>query len=347
MLNCGIIGCGRICPNHFMTVNEHPEVNIKWLCDLAIEKTQSFSEQAPSARRTYLAADVIEDPTVDFVHVLTDHAAHYTVAMSALMAGKHVIVEKPFTLNVSEAQQIVDTAREKDLKMICISQHRFDPMINRIREIVKSDKLGKLILINGRLLCGRTEEYYTESYWHGRRLLDGGSALINQGYHIFDIILSMGGAPTAINAFADRKKHTDLIETEDTISVQYTLESGAIGSLNITSGLVKEDWDAKIEIVGTEGRIQFDLESPHKLPLLDVPGIKAEGLLETVERQYNNAGINYYGDLHDLQIKDFIASVLEDREPVFSPQNAVNTLGAILQAYRSAEANGFQWGTFS
>lgn len=344
MLQCGIIGCGRISPNHFVTMNGHPDVNVKWLCDLDVDKTIPFHNQAPNARQTYLAADVLEDPAVDFVHVLTDHAAHFTVAMSALMVGKHVIVEKPFTLKVNEAQQLVDTAKEKNLHLICISQHRFDPMINQIRDIVKAGKLGKLLLINGRLLCGRSEEYYSESYWHGRKSLDGGSALINQGYHIFDIILSIAGKPQSINAFAARRNYTNLIETEDTISIQYILDSGATGSLNITSGLVKEDWDAKIEIVGTEGRIQFDMESPHQMPLLDVPGLQASDLLKTVKQDTNNVGISYYGDLHDCQLKDFIKVLKSDRKPTFDPQLAVFTLDAIMQAYRSAEENGYEWG---
>lgn len=345
MLQCGIIGCGRICPNHFVTMRHHPDVKIKWLCDLDLDKTAIFQQQAPEANCTNLAANVIEDPEVDFVHVLTDHAAHYPIAMSALMAGKHVIVEKPFTLNVEEAQQLVDTAREKGLHLICISQHQFDPMFNRIREIVKAGRIGKLLLINGRLLCGRSEEYYRESYWHGRRLLDGGSALINQGYHIFDIILSMGGQPETLHAFADTRNLTDVMETEDTITVQFKLQSGAVGSLNITSGHIKVDWDAKIEIIGTEGRIQFDLESPHKLPVFDVPGMVPEDLLETVDRQYNNVGIGYYGDLHDIQLKDFVDVLKTGKEPAFLPQNAVNTLKAILRAYQSAQENGFKWGS--
>jgi predicted dehydrogenase len=327
-------------------MQQHPDVNIKWLCDLDVEKAIAFQKYAPDARCTYLAADVLEDPEVDFVHILTDHASHYTLAMSALMAGKHVIVEKPFTLHQEEAQQLVDTAREKELHLICISQHRFDPMINHIREIVESGKLGKILLINGRLLCGRTREYYLESYWHGRKLLDGGSALINQGYHIFDIILSMGGRPELILALAERRKHTKLIETEDTVSIQLRFETGAIGSLTITSGWEKEEWDAKVEIVGTEGRIQFDLESPHQDPVIDVPGITAETLSGVKTHQQNPVGISYYSNLHDLQLKDFVDALQTGRETAFPPQQAVNTLDAILHAYRSAEQNGFIWGSF-
>lgn len=345
MLQCGIIGCGRICPNHFAVMNQHPQVNIKWLCDLDVDKAVAFQEHAPQASCTYLAANVLEDPEVDFVHVLTDHAAHFTVAMSALMVGKHVIVEKPFTLKIEEAQQLVDAAKERNLHLICISQHRFDPMINHIREVVMSGKIGKLLLINGRLLCGRARDYYEESYWHGRKTLDGGSALINQGYHIFDIILSMGGHPAAIHAFADRRKHTELIETEDTISIQYQFDSGAMGSLNITSGLVKEEWDAKVEIVGTEGRIQFDLENPHQPLALDVPGLQADDLLKPNSQAQTNLGINYYSDLHQYQLNDFIEVLLHQKEPAFQPQNAVSTLDAIFRAYRSAEENGFRWGS--
>lgn len=347
MLQCGIIGCGRICPNHFVTLKKHPQVEIRWLCDLEIDKTAPFSGVIPTVRTTALASEVFNDPAVDFVNILTDHASHFPLAKQALLAGKHVIVEKPFTIAPEHARELVELADANHRSIICISQHRFDPMINQIRSQVQTGKLGTILQINGRLLCGRSAVYYTESYWHGRRALDGGSALINQGYHILDIILSMAGLPARLNAYAARRAHIGLIETEDTISLQFVFKDGALGSLNITSGYEKEEWKAEIEMVGTEGRIVFDLHSPHQTPVIDVPGATLTEIMQTVSRTYQQVGIGYYGDLHDLQLKDFIHSLIENRPPAFSPQKAVDTINVIHQAYTSARQNGFTWGSVS
>jgi predicted dehydrogenase len=347
MLHCGIIGCGRICPNHFVTLNQHPDVAIRWLCDLQVHNTAPFANSLSNVRTTPSADAVFKDPSVDFVNILTDHASHYLLAKQALLAGKHVIVEKPFTIEPEHARELVALATANQLKIICISQHRFDPMINQIRALVQKGKLGTLLQVNGRLLCGRSTEYYSESYWHGRSAIDGGSALINQGYHMLDIILSMAGIPAKLNAYAARRAHVDLIETEDTISLQCVFNDGALGSLNITSGYQKEEWKAEIEMVGTEGRIVFDLHSPHQAPVIDVQDVNLSDIMQTVTRTYQQVGIGYYGDLHDLQIKDFISSLIEDRPPSFLPQNAVDTVTVIHQAYASAHQNGFAWGSIS
>jgi UDP-N-acetyl-2-amino-2-deoxyglucuronate dehydrogenase len=347
MLQCGIIGCGRIFPNHFVTLNQHPAIEIRWLCDLVLENTLPFAPSIPNVGTTRNAEDVFKDPAVDFVTILTDHASHYLLAKQALLAGKHVIVEKPFTIEPDHARDLVALANANRLTIICISQHRFDPMINQIRALVQQGKIGTLLQVNGRLLCGRSTAYYAESYWHGRSALDGGSALINQGYHILDIILSMAGVPVQLNAYAARRAHIDLIETEDTISLQCVFKDGALGSLNITSGYEKEEWKAEIEMVGTEGRIVFDLHSPHQPPVIDVQDVNLSEVMQTVTRTYQQVGIGYYGDLHDLQIKDFISSLIENRLPAFLPQNAVDTISVIHQAYASAQQNGFAWRSIS
>ena len=342
-LKTAIIGCGRIAPNHYITFQNNPNTTITWACDLDYHKAQILSEKLNIPNATTDIQDVLNDEAIDIVSILTDHKSHYELAKAALSYKKHVIVEKPFTLSLNHAQELIDIANKNQVKLICISQHRFDPWINDLRKMIHSDILGNILLVNARLICGRSADYYTESYWHGIADFDGGSALINQGYHILDIILSFFGQPAAMQVFAARRHHTEIIETEDTISLQFQFANNAIGSLNITSGWEKEEWNPTIEIIGTKGQIQFDLLYPHKQPVIQVEGIHAEDFSQ--EETKNDAiGINYYGDLHEIQINDFINAILEDRKPSFSPDKALKTLEIILQAYQIAQDNGFRWG---
>lgn len=344
MLTSALIGCGRIAPNHYSSYQNAGNVTLKWACDRDPAVLITFSEEYPTPNTTVSYRDILDDPEVDIVSILSDHAQHYQLAKEALLAGKHVIVEKPFTLDLGQAKELVSIAHEQKRYLICISQHRFDPMVNQVRDMIHQGQIGKPLLVTAQLICGRDSDYYSTSYWHGMKQLDGGSALINQGYHILDIIVSIFGKPEKTHAFADRRYHTDLIETEDTLSAQFRFTDRAIGSLNITSGYVKEDWDPTIEIIGTQGRIKFDLRYPHAAPYIEINGEKQCALPDLNTDSSETVGINYYGNLHQQQINDFVQAIIEKRPPAFQVENAVETLSVIHSIYRSAEANGFVWG---
>jgi len=342
-LNCAIIGCGRIAPNHTLPYEKNPETTITWACDLVYQKAKKLAQELNIPNATTDLQDVLDDPSVAVISILTDHYSHFELAKQALMANKNVIVEKPFTLSAVHAQELIDLAEEKQVKLICISQHRFDPMIYKLREMVQTGGIGKILLVNARLICGRTADYYTDSYWHGLAELDGGSALINQGYHILDIITSFMGQPKILNVYADRRHHSDIIETEDTISLQFQFQDNSLGSLNITSGWEKEDWDPSIEIIGTKGKVQFDLCFPHKTPIIIGENLEIKEFEPSLDNE-SALGTDYYGDLHEVQINDFIDAVIHDRTVAFEPGQALKTLETIFEAYHNAQDNGFEWG---
>ena len=98
----GVIGCGRISDiAHFPTLSQIEGVRIKYGCDIIPEKAEAMKKKYPKIERTVADyKEVLADPEVDAVYVLTPNYAHYTITMDALKAGKHVFCEKPITVQL-------------------------------------------------------------------------------------------------------------------------------------------------------------------------------------------------------------------------------------------------------
>lgn len=137
---------------------------------------------------------LLEDPDVDVVYVATPHASHYFVVREALEAGKHVLCEKPMTLNLREAQHLVSLAREKGLFLMEAVWSRFLPSIQRAAEIVASGELGEVRWVQADL--GFPAPYDPESRLWKRE--EGGGALMDLGVYLLTWALVTLGRPESL-----------------------------------------------------------------------------------------------------------------------------------------------------
>ena len=112
-----VIGCGRIANNaHFPALTKLENVRIKYACDLIIEKAQALKEKFPKIEQVITDYHVaLADPEVEAVFVLTPNFAHYTVTMDALRAGKHVMCEKPITVNYELSVEMAKEAEKQGI----------------------------------------------------------------------------------------------------------------------------------------------------------------------------------------------------------------------------------------
>lgn len=343
MLQCGIIGCGRVAPNHYSGFASTGATVVKWACDRDENTARSFAKQFDIPHFTTDAQTVFDDPEVSIVSIATDHRQHFPLAMAAIEAGKHVLIEKPLVLEIENAEQLIAAARAKGRVLAGISQHRFDPQVGQVKNVLDKSGIGKILLVNARLLSGRPADYFAESYWRGLKFHEGGSALINQAYHVIDIILWLVGPVRMVQAFADRLVHAEVVETEDTLAAILQFENNAVGNLSVTTGYLGTAWDSCIELVGSRGRIVFDINFPHRVHRWEVPDIEFKPLNET-EANAIAPGTSYYGTSHQAQIQDFVQAVQGKHTLRFGPETALNTVRAILDIYRAARKNGFDWG---
>jgi len=149
MLNVGLVGYGYWGPNVARNLNAASGVCLKWICD----KRKDRLEKAKSiyVSQTNYACDFIElinDPELNAIAIAVETSAHYDLVKQALLAGKHVYVEKPFTSTVEEAIELEELAENLNLKIHVDHIMVHHPIINKIKDIIASGELGDILYID-------------------------------------------------------------------------------------------------------------------------------------------------------------------------------------------------------
>ncbi len=190
-----VIGCGRIARNaHFPALTKQDDVRIKYACDIILDKAKAAQEKWPKIENVIEDYKIaLADPEVEAVFVLTPNFAHYTITMDALRAGKHVLCEKPITVNYELSCEMAAEA-EKQGKMLNIGVcNRHHKSVEEIRRLVEEGKFGNIYHIycsfrGFRSIPGLGGAFTTKAQ-------SGGGVLIDWGVHFLDIALYvLGGA---------------------------------------------------------------------------------------------------------------------------------------------------------
>jgi predicted dehydrogenase len=123
-------------------------MSVRWICDIREDKFNSLHKQYSTARLTRQAADVFRDTKTDAVVIATPLAAHYELARQALLAGKHVFVEKPFVPASREARLLADLAEKKKKVLMVGFTYVYNPAVRKIKALIDSGKLGQVYYLN-------------------------------------------------------------------------------------------------------------------------------------------------------------------------------------------------------
>ncbi|NLU04253.1 MAG: Gfo/Idh/MocA family oxidoreductase, partial [Methanothermobacter sp.] len=213
-LRFGIIGCGRVAPKHVEAlVNNFQEAELVALCDLedikALELKQKYTNllesrnlEVPEITIYTDYVDMLNRSDIDVVSIATYSGTHARIALDALQAGKHVIVEKPMALSTVDVQLMIDVAKQTGKKLTVCHQNRFNSPVRKLREALEQGRFGKLVHGVAVIRWNRNEEYYKQAAWRGTWEQDGG-VLMNQGIHDIDLLQWMMGPIERLYAEAD------------------------------------------------------------------------------------------------------------------------------------------------
>jgi predicted dehydrogenase len=141
----GVIGCGYWGPNLLRNFSENEEARLRWMCDLDAKRLETLARRYPSAETTTDYRQLLSDSNLEAVVIATPVSTHFNFAREALLAGKHVLIEKPFTASVAEAEQLIELAENSKLTLMVDHTFIYTGAVRKIKEVVESGELGELL----------------------------------------------------------------------------------------------------------------------------------------------------------------------------------------------------------
>jgi predicted dehydrogenase len=148
-LRLGLVGLGYWGPNLARNFDGLPGAELGWLCDRDGERLARFGARYPTARTTTRYKDLLQDPSLAAVVIATPVVTHGELARAALLAGKHVLVEKPLALSTEEAEELVALAEERGLVLMPGHLLLYHPGVVKLKELSDSGELGRLLYVYG------------------------------------------------------------------------------------------------------------------------------------------------------------------------------------------------------
>ena len=320
-----------IAPWHAKAVTDTDEAELVACCDVIPERAEKLAADFGVPRVYTDHRALLADEEIDAVCVCTPSGLHGPVTIDAAAAGKHVMCEKPVEITLPKIDAMVTACRKAGVKLGVIFQRRTSPMWHRVKQTIKSGKLGKMILGDAYLKYYRSQEYYDSGDWRGTWELDGGGALMNQGVHMVDILHWIMGPVETIYAQADHLARN--IEVEDTACAVIKWKSGAFGVLEGTTS-VTPGMHHRLEFHGELGSILVDGENIAKWAVPGEEEVPGQQGRESDSTASDPKAIATEG--HRIQIQDLCRAIIEDREPMITGEEARKAVEVILGVYESA-----------
>ena len=322
-----IVGAGAISAQHIEAIRITDDAYVAGVCDASAERAKAAGERWGVPWSPHLN-EALGWSGVDAAVICTPSGLHAEQALAALQAGKHVLIEKPIALSLDDADRVIEEARSRALVASTVSQRRFEPAVQAIRQVLSDGALGPVAFVEGLTLDYRPQQYYDSATWRGTRAFDGG-ALMNQGIHMVDLVRWLAGPIVLVagQAATVAKK----MEAEDTATAAVAFASGALGSLVATTcaypGVPHE-----LRIHGERGYIHLRGE---ELASWEVPGFpRPAPTQEPAGPAAATWGTTFVG--HARQYRDVTSAIVEHRPPAISGADGRDTLAVVLAVYESA-----------
>lgn len=275
-----------------------------------------------------------EHPEIDVVSVLTPsglHAQHVIDIVSRYR--KHIVVEKPMALRLSDADEMIRACDEAGVRLFVVKQNRYNLPVARLRQALEAGRFGRLTMGTVRVRWRRDQVYYDQDAWRGTWALDGG-VFSNQASHHIDLLEWMLGDPVSV--MAKTATYLSDIEVEDTGVAIIKFRSGALGVVEATTATRPKDLEGSLSILGERGSVVIGGFAVNQMQTWEFEDATDEERAEVFVNSAENPP-NVYGFGHKRYLEDVVRAIQEGRRGLVDGLEGRKSLELINAIYESSE----------
>ncbi|GKS11428.1 oxidoreductase [Paenibacillus chitinolyticus] len=267
-IRIGVIGAGNIGNVHILGLLETPGVTVAAVADVFLPLAEARAKEHQISKVYGNGEDLIHDPDIDAVVIAVSNEWHAPLAVKALQAGKHVLLEKPMAIDVKAAKEIVLAERESGNVLMISHQRRWEPLNMQVKELVQRGKLGSIYHAKTGWL--RRKGIPGWGTWFTQMSKSGGGPLIDIGVHMLDLSLSLMGNPRPVSVFGatysefgpkrrgigswGKPNWSGSYDVEDLATALIKMDNGSTLTLDVSwAALTETDNQPYIHLLGTEG----------------------------------------------------------------------------------------------
>ena len=335
MLNIGIIGCGKIAQvRHIPEYEANPSARLAGFFDLNAERAAKIAEeQGGRAYDSYQA--LLADPAIDAVSVCSANSSHAQIAIAALLAGKHVLCEKPMATTLEDCEKM-QAAAEKSGKYLMIDQNqRLAKAHTEARRMVQSGLIGKVLTFRTTFGHGGPETWSVDAgrdVWFFDRSKAVMGAMADLGVHKTDLIQyllsDVVAEATAKLATLDKKDSSGApIGVDDNAICIYRMKSGALGTMTASWTHYGAEDNSTI-LYGTKGILRIYDDPAHAIVHVAPDGTRKEYDVEAIQTNDNQTASGV--------IDEFVDCVTNGHAPAISGASVLPAMRAVFACIDSS-----------
>jgi UDP-N-acetyl-2-amino-2-deoxyglucuronate dehydrogenase len=249
-LAVGLAGCGHIAARHAAAVAALPgRLRLDSVFDVLAERGRDFAARHGGGAVRSFAELLARD--LDVVCICAPNPTHAELALAALRAGRHVVLEHPLALNEADALRVCRAAEAAGRRAFVVRQRRYLPSVQAARRLLARRALGTIREVAASMLWSRPPGYYAAGEW--RRSAESGGVAINQGSHFLDLLLYLFGEPVATRGWRGNLRHA--LPCEDTCAGTIDFADGITVEVFLTVACEDGFQEGTLDIRGDAGRL--------------------------------------------------------------------------------------------
>jgi predicted dehydrogenase len=323
-LRVGIIGCGLAGTMHAAAIQKlSSRICLTATCDRLPQKAEALARQYGVVLHSSDCASLLDREILDAVSLCLPHRLHAEVAIRAAGAGLHVLVEKPLSTTLEEADRMIEAARRQGVLLMVAEPVRYQRLYRKVIELLQQDTIGRPFLFR------LSREHHMHRYFEDKPWFledPSGGIMYSGGIHDFDILRMLAGEVEHVYAL-ETCKALEAMSADDTSVALVGLASGAVGTIIESFSIKTAQRGVQGIIHGTGGTLRFAGTD------ISLYTAEEDGHPELVE-QIAVEEIDGFA----AEIEDFVECIQNNREPVSTAMEGRKSLACVVAAYQSMKS---------